>query len=52
MATEERCKEARKFERTGNAFFTGDLDAVRAAVEDPALVPNGHIADTIGSCLV
>src|SRR5688572_13116029 len=52
MATEEeRCAEARKFERIDTAFRKGDLDALRAAVGDPALVPNGRMADTIGPCL-
>lgn len=53
MATEEkRCAEARKFRRIDAAFHAGDLDALRAAVDDPALVPNGRMPDTIGSCLV
>ena len=49
---EERCAEAKKFERIDDAFRKGDLDALRAAVGDPALVPNGRIADTIGPCLI
>jgi hypothetical protein len=49
---EERCAEARKFRRIDAAFRAGDLDALRAAVDDPALVPNGRMPDTIGSCLV
>jgi hypothetical protein len=49
---EERCAEARKFARIDAAFHAGDLDALRAAVDDPALVPNGRMPDTIGSCLV
>jgi hypothetical protein len=53
MATEEeRCAEARRFGRIDDAFRMGDLDALRAAVDDPALVPNGRMPDTIGSCLV
>ena len=53
MATEEeRCAEARKFQRIDEAFHAGDLDALRAAIDDPALVPNGRMPDTIGSCLV
>ena len=53
MATEEeRCAEARKFQRIDDAFHAGDLDGLRAAVDDPALVPNGRMPDTIGSCLV
>jgi hypothetical protein len=49
---EERCAEAAKFQRIDEAFRIGDLDALRAAVDDPAAVPNGRIADTVGSCLV
>ena len=53
MATEEeRCAEAKKFQRIDAAFHEGDLDALRAAVDDPAVVPNGRMPDTIGSCLV
>jgi hypothetical protein len=49
---EERCAEARKFQRIDDAFRRGDLDALRAAVDDPAAVPNGHLPHGIGSCLV
>ena len=53
MATEdERCAEARKFLRIDGAFRTGDLDALRAAVDNPALVPNGYLGPTMGTCLV
>ena len=53
MQTEdERCAEAKKFARIDDAFHRGDLAALRAAVDDPALVPNGRMPDTIGSCLV
>jgi uncharacterized protein len=53
MATEEeRCADARTFQRIDNAFRRGDLDALRGAVDDPALVPNGPMPHTIGSCLV
>jgi len=51
-AEEERCAEARKFQRIDDAFHKGDLDALRAAVDDPAAVPNGRLPETIGSCLV
>ncbi len=52
MATEEeRCAEAKKFERIDGAFRKGDLDALRAAVGDPGLIPNGRMSDTIGPCL-
>src|SRR5262245_64975179 len=49
---EERCAEARRFQRIDDAFRQGDLDGLRAAVDDPALIPNGRMPDTIGSCLV
>ena len=53
MTTEDqRCAEARKFQRLDDAFKKGDLEGLRAAVDDPALVPNGVIPHTIGSCLV
>ena len=53
MATDEdRCREARTFQRIDAAFRAGDLDGLRAAVDDPADVPNGRMPDTIGSCLV
>ena len=53
MATEEeRCAEAKKFRRIDDAFRAGDLEALRAAVDDPAVVPNGRMPDAIGSCLV
>jgi hypothetical protein len=49
---DERCAEAERFQRIDDAFRRGDLDALRAALDDPALVPNGRMPDTIGSCLV
>jgi len=53
MATEEeRRAEAKAFQRINDAFRTGDLEALRAAVDDPAVVPNGRMPITIGSCLV
>ena len=53
MATEEeRCAEAKKFKRVDDAFRNGDLDALRAAVDDPTVVPNGRMPDSIGTCLV
>jgi uncharacterized protein len=53
MATdEERCAEFRKLQRIDDAFHAGDLEALRAAVDDPSIVPNGPMPDTIGSCLV
>jgi hypothetical protein len=53
MATEEeRCAEARRIRRIDEAFRQGDLDALRGAVDDPSVVPNGRMPDGIGSCLV
>jgi ankyrin repeat protein len=49
---EERCAEAARFRRIDRAFRAGDLEALRAAVDDPALIPNGRMPVTIGSCLV
>jgi uncharacterized protein len=51
-AEEERCAEARKFQRIDDAFQRGDLDALRAAVDNPSSIPNGRMPDTVGSCLV
>lgn len=39
-------------QRIDDAFRRGDLDALRAAVDDPAVVPNGRMPMAIGSCLV
>jgi hypothetical protein len=53
MATEEeRSADAKKFRRIDDAFHLGDLAALRAAVDDPALVPNGRLPHTMGTCLV
>jgi hypothetical protein len=49
---EERCAEARKFQRIDDAFKIGDLEALRAAVDEPSLVPNGRMLNTIGPCLI
>lgn len=49
---EKRCAEARKLQRIDDAFQRGDLDALRAAVDDPSAIPNGRMPDTVGSCLV
>jgi hypothetical protein len=51
MEDDDRCAEARKFRRIHAAFEAGDLDALRAAVEDPAVVPNGVPHRAIGPCL-
>jgi uncharacterized protein len=52
MATEdERFAEARRLQRIDDAFAAGDLGALRAAVDDPAAIPNGPMPITVGSCL-
>jgi uncharacterized protein len=48
---DERRAAARQFARIDQAFKAGDLAALRAAVEDPATVPNGPMPPAIGSCL-
>jgi hypothetical protein len=48
---EERCREAKRLERIDAAFKAGDLDALRAAVGDPSVVPNGQMLPGIGPCL-
>jgi ankyrin repeat protein len=48
----ERCKEADTFRKIDLAFRSGDLIALRAAVDDPSSGPNGSTSLTIGSCLV
>lgn len=53
MESEEaRCAAAKKLQRIDEAFRNGDLDGLRAALDDPDVVPNGPMPDTIGSCLV
>ena len=47
----ERCAEFEKFKKIDAAFRTGDLAALRAAVDDPASVPHGPMPLTVGSCL-
>ncbi|MSO45983.1 MAG: ankyrin repeat domain-containing protein [Acidobacteria bacterium] len=49
---DERCAEAKAFQRIHDAFRKGDLDGLRAAVDDPVVVPNGRMPDAIGPCLV
>jgi hypothetical protein len=47
----DRCAEYEKFKKIDEAFRSGDLDALRAAVDDSDVVPNGPMPLTIGSCL-
>jgi ankyrin repeat protein len=48
---EEECEEFRRLDRIDAAFKAGDLDALRAAVDDPAAIPNGPMPLAIGPCL-
>jgi hypothetical protein len=43
---------SRQVLRIHDAFRQGDLEALRAAVDDPASIPNGPMPMGIGSCLV
>jgi len=52
QSKEERCAEAKKLQRLDDAFRAGDLEALRAAVDDPASIPNGPMPFTVGTCLV
>jgi hypothetical protein len=47
----DQCARYEKFKRIDNAFRTGDLAALRAAVDDPESVPNGPMPPAIGPCL-
>ena len=49
---QRRCEEAKKVQRIDDAFHAGDLEALRAAVDDRAAIPNGELHITIGTCLV
>jgi len=51
-AEEERCAEAARLQRIDEAFFAGNLDALKAAVDDPSAIPNGPMPIAVGSCLV
>lgn len=48
---DERCAEYRQFAKIDAAFRSGDLAALRTAVDAPDDVPNGPMPITIGSCL-
>lgn len=47
----QRCAEYAQFHRIDAAFRAGDLAALRAAVDDPAAIPNGPMPITVGACL-
>lgn len=49
---DERCAKARQLQRIDEAFRSGDLDALRAAVDDPGVIPNGRPHDSTACCLV
>jgi ankyrin repeat protein len=44
-------EDHRRFQRIDAAFRAGDLTALREAVADPGVVPNGPLPLEIGSCL-
>jgi ankyrin repeat protein len=46
-----RRAEQERFKAIDAAFRAGNLEALRAAVEDPAVIPNGHMPLAIGPCL-
>lgn len=48
---EKRCAEVRRFQQIDDAFRAGDLEALRAAVDDPDSIPNGPMPLAIGQCL-
>ncbi|KWR89367.1 ankyrin repeat domain-containing protein [Cupriavidus sp. IDO] len=47
----QRCEAYRQFRMIDTAFRAGDIDALRAAVDDPASFPNGLMPPGIGPCL-
>ena len=51
MLDDERCREHARFRTIDAAFREGNLEALRAAVEDPGDVPNGPMPLAIGPCL-
>jgi len=50
-AEADRCAEAARIRAIDAAFRAGNLAALRAAVDDPELVPNGPMPLAIGPCL-
>ena len=47
----ERCAELEQFTKIDAAFRAGYLDALRSALDDPGIVPNGPLPPAFGSCL-
>jgi uncharacterized protein len=52
MASEDPCAEEKRLRCIDDAFRRGDLAALRGAVEDPSVVPNGPMPLTVGPCLI
>ena len=52
QSEEERCAEAKKLQRIDEAFRKGSLEDLRAALDDPSVLPNGWIHLTVGCALV
>jgi hypothetical protein len=52
MNNDERCAEAKRVQQIEAAFRAGDLGALRVAVEEPSVIPNGPMPLGIGNCLV
>src|SRR5262245_42416759 len=48
---EEQRRLDDQLRRIDDAFAAGDLDALRAAVDDSAVIPNGAMPMAIGPCL-
>jgi len=51
MSPDDRCSEARRLQQIDAAMRAG-LDALRAAVGDPAVIPNWRLHPAMGTCLV
>ncbi|RPI56594.1 MAG: ankyrin repeat domain-containing protein [Acidobacteria bacterium] len=51
MVAIDRRREHEQFRKIDAAFRAGDLEALRAAVDNPGDVPNGPMPLSIGSCL-
>jgi hypothetical protein len=49
---ESRFADAKRRHQIDAAFRAGNLDALRAAVEDPTVIPNGVMPLAVGSCLM
>jgi len=48
---DRKTDEGRRVVQIHAAFVAADLDALRAAVGDPAVIPNGQMPPAIGPCL-